>query len=84
MYEIRFLASSLASFSLFPVRDVRKDFAGMTSPKKINQVTGWAMKIQSELFQPPSQRNSERNDTSFQSLNIELLESGKKLGVTLS
>ena len=30
---------------------------------------------------PPSQKNSGKNDTSFESLNKELLESGGKLGV---
>ena len=29
-------------------------------------------------------KNSEKNDTSFESPNIELLESGKKLGMALS
>ena len=39
--------------------------------------TGWATKIRSELLYPPSKRNLEINDTSFESPNIELLESGK-------
>ena len=36
------------------------------------------------LFQPPSQRISGTNDTSFESPNIERLEFAKKLGVASS
>ena len=33
------------------------------------QITGYAIKIWTELFQPPSQKNSETNDTLVESPN---------------